>query len=70
MSDLSRRQIVFINAAHCLTHYSLLILPTAALAMAAERGAFGSAYGPILALATAMFVLYGAGSLPQGVLAA
>ncbi|MDE2005699.1 MAG: MFS transporter [Rhodospirillales bacterium] len=70
MSDLSRRQIVFINTAHCITHYSLLILPTAALAMTAPGGRFGTAYGPILALATAMFVLYGAGSLPQGFLAA
>ena len=30
----ARRQIIFINAAHLLTHYSLLILPTAVLAMA------------------------------------
>jgi len=70
MNSLARRQIVFINAAHCLTHYSLLILPTAVLAMARPGGAFGGEYGPILALATGMFVLYGAGSLPQGWLAA
>jgi MFS family permease len=60
------RQIAFINAAHTLTHYSLLVLPTAVLAMAAPGGVFGEAYGPILALATGMFVLYGAFSLPQG----
>jgi MFS family permease len=60
------RQIAFINAAHLLTHYSLLILPTAVLAMAVPGGRFGSAYSPVLALATGMFVLYGAGSLPQG----
>ena len=60
------RQITFINAAHTFTHYSLLVLPTAVLAMAAPGGAFGEAYGPILALATGMFVLYGAFSLPQG----
>src|SRR5215469_3943336 len=60
------RQIAFINAAHTLTHYSLLILPTAVLAMAAPGGRFGAAYGPILALATGMFVLYGLFSLPQG----
>jgi MFS family permease len=65
----ARRQIVFINAAHLLTHYSLLILPTAVLAMARPGGPFGADYGPIVALSTAMFVLYGAGSLPQGVLA-
>ena len=66
----ARRQIVFINTAHSLTHYSLLILPTAVLAMAVKGGAFGSAYGPILALATGMFVCYGLFSLPQGWLVA
>jgi MFS family permease len=60
------RQIAFINAAHTFTHYSLLVLPTAVLAMAVPGGRFGDAYGPILALATGMFVLYGAFSLPQG----
>src|SRR5271156_6067701 len=63
------RQIVFINTAHTITHYSLLILPTAVLAMAIPGGAFGESYGPILALATGMFVLYGLLSLPQGWLA-
>jgi MFS family permease len=63
------RQIVFINTAHSITHYSLLILPTAVLAMAVPGGAFGPDYGPILALATGMFVLYGLLSLPQGWLA-
>jgi MFS family permease len=66
----ARQQIVFINAAHCFTHYCLLILPTAVLSMVARGGAFGTAYGPILALATWMFVLYGLFSLPQGWLAA
>jgi MFS family permease len=60
------RVIGFVNAAHMLTHYSLLILPTAVLAMAVPGGRFGSEYGPILALATGMFVLYGVLSLPQG----
>lgn len=60
------RQIAFVNVAHMLTHYSLLILPTAVLAMAVPGGRFGEAYGPILALATGGFVLYGVCSLPQG----
>lgn len=60
------RQMGFINAAHTLTHFSLLVLPTAVLAMARPGGAFGAAYGPILALATGMFVFYGLFSLPQG----
>ena len=63
------REIAFINAAHSLTHYSLLILPTAVLVMAGPDGAFGADYGSILALATGMFVLYGLFSLPQGWLA-
>ncbi len=64
------RLIAFINSAHSLCHYCLLILPTAVLAMAVEGGSFGAAYGPVLALATGMFVLYGLLSLPQGWLAA
>lgn len=64
------RQLVFINTAHGFCHYCLLILPTAVLAMTVPGGRFGPDYGPILALATGMFVLYGALSLPQGWLAA
>jgi MFS family permease len=60
------RQIALINTAHALTHYSLLILPTAVLAMARPGGLFGEAYGPVLALATGGFVCYGVFSLPQG----
>ena len=70
MRDPGTRQIVFINAAHVFTHYSLLILATAVLGMVQQSQAeFGTAYGPILALGTAMFVLYGLGSLPMGWLA-
>ena len=70
MQMTASREIVLINAAHLFTHYSLLILPTAVLVMARPGGEFGSEYGPVLALATGMFVLYGVGSLPQGWLAA
>ena len=66
----ARAQIGFINAAHSFTHYSLLILPTAVLAMTQSGGAFGAEYGPILALATGGFILYGLFALPQGWLAA
>jgi len=65
------RQIAFINAAHTATHYCLLILATAVLGMVAQDGgAFGHDYGPVMALGTAMFVLYGVGALPMGWLAA
>ena len=66
----ANRQIAFINVAHLLCHYCLLILPTAVLAMARPGGPFGAEYGPIVALATGMFVLYGVLSLPQGWIAA
>ena len=65
------RQLAFVNAAHSFTHYSLLILPTAVLAMVLQAGApFGDDYELILPLATGGFVLYGLLSLPQGWLAA
>jgi MFS family permease len=68
--DAARRQIVFVNIAHVFTHYGLLILATAVLAMVIQDGAtFGNAFGPILALGTGMFVIYGLGSLPMGWLA-
>lgn len=68
--DQATRQIAFINAAHTFTHYSLLILATAVLAIVQQdQAGFGAEFGPILALGTGMFVLYGLGSLPMGWLA-
>jgi MFS family permease len=65
------RQLAFINLAHGFTHYCLLILPTAVLAMVLlPGGPFGDDYELILPLATGGFVLYGLLSLPQGWLAA
>ena len=70
MHDAGKRQIAFINAAHTLNHYGLLILATAVLGIVQQAPeAFGRDYGPILALGTAMFVLYGLGALPMGWLA-
>ncbi|MCU0887147.1 MAG: MFS transporter [Rubritepida sp.] len=64
------RQVCFINAAHSFTHYGLLVLATASLAIIQQDpGGFGTGFGPILALGTAMFVLYGLGALPMGWLA-
>jgi len=61
------RQICLINASHLFTHYGLLILATAVLAMVQQDAeVFGTAYGPILTLGTAMFVVYGLGALPMG----
>src|SRR5689334_18605021 len=67
MRDQATRQIVFINTAHFFTHYVLLILATAVLGMVQQAPQhFGREYGPVLALGTAMFVLYGLGALPMG----
>jgi MFS family permease len=64
------RQVVFINAAHGITHFSLLILATAVLGIVLQDPhGFGTEYGPVLALGTGMFVLYGLGALPMGWLA-
>jgi hypothetical protein len=35
---LSRRTVAFVNLAHALDHFVLLIFPTAVIAIAAERG--------------------------------
>ncbi len=71
MHDPAARQIAFVNIAHVFTHYGLLILATAVLGMVDQApAAFGQEYGPILALGTGMFVLYGLGSLPMGWFAA
>ena len=35
---LSRRTVAFVNIAHALDHFVLLIYPTAVIAIAAERG--------------------------------
>jgi len=68
--DAAARTIVFVNLAHVFTHYGLLVLATAVLAMVVQEPAtFGTLYGPILALGTGMFVVYGLGSLPMGWLA-
>lgn len=59
----SKTVIGFINVAHLIDHYALLILPTAVLGMVAE---FDMSYGDMLALATGGFVAFGAGSMPAG----
>ena len=55
----------FINAAHFLVHYMVLIFPTAVIAMSAE---FGIAYGEMIVLATGTMVAFGLLSIPVGLL--
>jgi MFS family permease len=61
--DSPRRVVGFVNVAHFLDHYVLLIFPTAVLFMGPELGAD---YGSRLALATGSFLAFGALSLPAG----
>ncbi|GAB6844691.1 MFS family permease [Methylorubrum rhodinum] len=63
---LSRRTLRFVNVAHGLDHYVLLIYPTAVLAIAAQTGL---GYAELIGLATGAFVAFGLCSLPMGWLA-
>lgn len=62
MTD-ARRTILFVNAAHALVHYAILIFPTAVLVIGTE---WRLGYGELIPLATASFVAFGLLSLPVG----
>lgn len=64
--ELSRRTLRFVNVAHALDHFVLLIYPTAVIAIAAQTGL---GYGELIGLATGAFVAFGLCSLPMGWLA-
>ncbi|MGH6923888.1 MAG: MFS transporter [Propylenella sp.] len=57
------RTILFVNIAHALDHFLILIFPTAVIAIAAERGL---AYAELIGLATGTFLAFGLLSLPIG----
>jgi MFS family permease len=64
MPDIvAARTILFVNIAHALDHFLILIFPTAVIAIAAERGL---AYGEMIGLATGTFAAFGFLSLPIG----
>lgn len=63
---LSRRTILFVNLAHALDHFVLLVYPTAVIAMAPD---LGLSYASLIALSTGGFVAFGLFSLPMGWLA-
>lgn len=63
---LPRRTVVFVNVAHALDHFVLLVYPTAVIAIAAQ---LGIDYSNLIALATGAFVAFGLCSLPMGWLA-
>ena len=56
-------QLAFLNVAHFLCHYFLLIFPTAVIAIAAD---WGLSYGAALALGTPLYVLFALATLPAG----
>ena len=60
---LSRRTIAFVNIAHALDHFVLLIYPTAVIAIAAERQL---SYASLIGLSTGAFLAFGLFSLPMG----
>jgi MFS family permease len=65
--DSARRiSIGFLNWAHALDHYVILIYPTAVIGLAAV---YGRSYPELIALSTASFVAFGLFSLPAGWLA-
>jgi MFS family permease len=61
--DGSRRQLGFINAAHFVDHYVLLIFPTVVIGLEIE---LSRSYSELIALSTACFVAFGLFSLPWG----
>jgi len=60
---LSKRTLLFVNAAHALDHFVLLIYPTAVIAIAAQTNL---SYAELIGLATGAFVAFGLCSLPMG----
>jgi MFS family permease len=61
-----RRAIGFLNWAHALDHYVILIFPTVVIGLEAV---YGRSYSELIALGTASFVAFGVFSLPAGWLA-
>jgi len=61
-----RRSIGFLNWAHLLDHYVILIFPTVVIGLEAV---YGRSYGDLLTLSTAAFTAFGLFALPAGWLA-
>jgi MFS family permease len=65
-ASAARRSIGFINWAHALDHYVMLIFPTVVIGL---EIIYGRSYAELIALGTASFVAFGVFSLPAGWLA-
>ena len=67
MDDRTRRRSIgFLNWAHFLDHYVILIFPTVVIGLEAV---YGRSYGELLVLSTAAFTAFGLFALPSGWLA-
>src|SRR6201998_3713905 len=63
-AEASRRLVVgFLNWAHAIDHFVILIYPTVVIELEAI---YGRSYSTLIALATASFVAFGLFSLPAG----
>ena len=63
-AEASRRLVVgFLNRAHALDHFVILIYPTVVIELAVV---YGRSYANLIALSTASFVAFGLFSLPAG----
>lgn len=64
-SDFGRRKLAigFLNLAHGLDHFVILIYPTVVIEL---QSAYGRSYASLIALSTASFVSFGLFSLPAG----
>ncbi len=62
----TRNHLRFINIAHFVDHYVLLVFPTVVIGL---ESALSRSYGELIALSTACFVAFGLFSLPWGWLA-
>lgn len=64
LADASRRRSIgFLNWAHFLDHYVILIFPTVVIGLEAV---YGRSYGDLLVLSTAAFTAFGLFALPFG----
>lgn len=62
----NRRAIAFLNWAHAVDHFVLLIYPTVVIGLGAV---YGRPYSELIVLSTAAFIAFGVFSLPAGLLA-
>src|SRR2546422_9371334 len=63
IAAINKRSIGFINWAHALDHYVMLIFPTVVIGL---EIVYGRSYAELIALGTPAFIAFGVFSLPAG----